>query len=116
MPKSSMSEAVYVREPVKAAHVHAQRRALIARLEQEDTPRAARQLEEQLRMYNRVDQAFRDVGRCSECGRELSDPVSVARGIGGDCWRDLVDLAHEEFRTRVMPFQRRAVVDDGEAF
>lgn len=24
--------------------------------------------------------------RCHDCGRELSDPVSVARGIGGDCF------------------------------
>lgn len=26
-------------------------------------------------------------GKCACCGRKLNDPVSVARGIGPDCWK-----------------------------
>lgn len=115
MAKSTMAEAIYVREPVKAARVQAQRRALIVRLARQATPSQARQLDDQLAMYARVEKAFAEVGRCSICGRELSDPVSVARGIGGDCFRDLVDLAHEELRVRSMPFGRTPA-DEGEDF
>lgn len=102
MPKSSMSEAIYVREPVKAARVQAQRRALIARLRREATPKASRQLADIVAIYNRVEQAFRDVRRCSECGLELTDPVSVVRGVGPDCWQALLDVAHEELRVRTV--------------
>jgi hypothetical protein len=24
--------------------------------------------------------------RCGDCGRELTDPASIARGVGPDCW------------------------------
>jgi hypothetical protein len=27
------------------------------------------------------------VGRCKRCGRGLTDPTSVDRGIGPDCWQ-----------------------------
>ena len=32
-------------------------------------------------------------GRCKRCGRELSDPVSVERGVGPDCWQKALDQA-----------------------
>lgn len=25
--------------------------------------------------------------RCTICGREIKDPVSIERGIGSDCWK-----------------------------
>lgn len=28
-------------------------------------------------------------GRCGKCGKELTDPVSIERGIGPDCWESL---------------------------
>jgi hypothetical protein len=28
-------------------------------------------------------------GRCGKCGKELTDPVSIERGIGPDCWETL---------------------------
>jgi hypothetical protein len=34
--------------------------------------------------YERQLTAF---GRCKRCGRTLTDPVSVERGIGPDCWQ-----------------------------
>lgn len=47
-----------------------------------------------LRYYDRLGDAarvehfaaqLRALGRCVRCGRELSDPESIARGIGPDC-------------------------------
>lgn len=29
---------------------------------------------------------LRAAGQCQRCGRPLSDPVSVRRGVGPDCW------------------------------
>jgi hypothetical protein len=29
---------------------------------------------------------FSHFGKCSACGRKLTDPESVARGLGPDCW------------------------------
>jgi hypothetical protein len=28
-------------------------------------------------------------GKCGKCGRELTDPLSIERGIGPDCWETL---------------------------
>jgi hypothetical protein len=32
-----------------------------------------------------LEDGLRAAGRCQDCGRRLSDPVSVAAGIGPDC-------------------------------
>jgi hypothetical protein len=37
--------------------------------------------------------AGHDIGRrpnCAICGRGLGDPVSIDRGIGSECWQDLL--------------------------
>jgi len=33
---------------------------------------------------------------CHICGKELSDPVSIARGIGPECWQDILSLANDD--------------------
>lgn len=36
---------------------------------------------------NKLDQAdFWHEGRCARCGRELTDPESIQRGMGPTCW------------------------------
>lgn len=37
----------------------------------------------------RLREQRRALGVCSECGRGLTDPLSVSRGIGPDCWSQL---------------------------
>jgi hypothetical protein len=29
---------------------------------------------------------------CAICGRGLGDPVSIARGVGSECWQDVLNL------------------------
>lgn len=41
-----------------------------------DNPEAAERLEAVLQAEH----------RCKACGRHLSDPVSIERGVGSDCW------------------------------
>lgn len=45
-------------------------------------------------------------GHCCRCGRELTDPVSLERGIGPDCWNDICNgirrLAAEGERREVI--------------
>jgi hypothetical protein len=69
-----------VRTPRKAA----QRRTWLAR--QVDTLEAMDAYEDELKA---LTEALRHQVRCRECGRPLEDPVSVARGYGGDCWAKL---------------------------
>ncbi len=38
-------------------------------------------------MADVVAEALRAEGRCERCGRRLTDPVSVERGVGPDCAR-----------------------------
>jgi hypothetical protein len=33
----------------------------------------------------RIEEELADAGRCRRCGRLLTDPVSVERGIGPEC-------------------------------
>ncbi|MGD9798880.1 MAG: DUF6011 domain-containing protein [Acidimicrobiia bacterium] len=90
-----------VQHPNKAARLQARRRARIHELRRRPQVFAVRiQLEELEMAFERYEKAFVETGRCSECGRELSDPASVARGIGGDCWSDLLRAAHEELARR----------------
>jgi hypothetical protein len=28
------------------------------------------------------------LGRCKHCGRKLTDPISIERGIGSTCWQN----------------------------
>jgi hypothetical protein len=34
-----------------------------------------------------VERILAAAGHCKHCGRPLSDPVSVERGVGPDCWQ-----------------------------
>jgi len=47
---------------------------------------------------------------CRVCGRELTDPVSIRRGIGPECFRDLkLELAWLRKRLETCPeWARRA--------
>lgn len=40
---------------------------------------------EHLAAAERIESRLRIQGRCSRCGRTLTDPVSVAEGLGRDC-------------------------------
>lgn len=36
---------------------------------------------------NTTDNVICHAGRCAHCGRLLTDPVSIQRGFGPDCWK-----------------------------
>ena len=36
---------------------------------------------------------FFHIGRCGKCGRQLTDPESIKRGIGPECYRNSIDVA-----------------------
>lgn len=38
-------------------------------------------------LADQLEAELTSAGRCRRCGRPLSDPVSIERGIGSDCWR-----------------------------
>lgn len=40
-----------------------------------------------------LEDALTRAGRCRRCGRDLSDPISVKRGVGPDCWQRALDQA-----------------------
>ena len=44
-------------------------------------------LDDQIESALRIEAALAAAGYCRSCGRPLSDPVSVARGVGPDCDR-----------------------------
>lgn len=47
-------------------------------------------------------------GRCRYCGRELSDPVSIARGYGDECGRRHFQLVSRRVeRLRELPERER---------
>jgi hypothetical protein len=35
---------------------------------------------------DKIGRILNAVGHCRHCGRPLSDPTSIERGIGSDCW------------------------------
>jgi len=35
-------------------------------------------------------------GRCRKCGRVLTDPASVSRGYGPECWKQIEHLANAQ--------------------
>jgi hypothetical protein len=39
--------------------------------------------------------AGRLCGQCCRCWRELTDPVSIERGIGPDCYQGIIDRTKE---------------------
>lgn len=45
--------------------------------------------DEQARYAAKYSDTLRSCGRCQMCGKTLSDPVSVERGIGPDCWQQV---------------------------
>jgi len=77
---------VYVRNPGKAAQQLAAKRKRIAELEAGAPARPFEDVAEHRKVAARLEQAFRDTGRCQDCGKPLTDPTSVARGIGPDCF------------------------------
>jgi hypothetical protein len=38
---------------------------------------------------------YAEADRCGRCGRELTDPESIARGVGPECYGQLTGSAHE---------------------
>ena len=38
---------------------------------------------------------YAEADRCGRCGRELTDPESIARGVGPECYGRLTDSVHE---------------------
>jgi hypothetical protein len=39
-----------------------------------------------LERADKLERQLVALGRCKHCGRKLSDPVSIERGVGSDCW------------------------------
>ncbi|MGD9797578.1 MAG: DUF6011 domain-containing protein [Acidimicrobiia bacterium] len=112
MPDVSFAQML-LQHPNKAARMQARRRVRIGELRRRPQVFAVRtQLEELERAFERYEQAFVETARCSECGRELTDPASIARGVGGDCWSDLLRAAHEELAVRSMAFHRTPAPED----
>jgi hypothetical protein len=35
----------------------------------------------------RVERQLNAVNHCRHCGRPLTDPTSIERGVGSDCWQ-----------------------------
>ena len=55
----------------------------------------------------RLEAQLAAVGRCRRCGRALSDPVSVERSVGPECWsKDL----HEKTGTPPAPEPHRVIL------
>jgi hypothetical protein len=38
-----------------------------------------------------ANEKFEPQDRCRICGKNLSDPPSISRGIGSDCWQQILD-------------------------
>lgn len=86
MARVSFSEMLVGRAPGKAAKKLAYHRQRIAVLQAGGTPRQYETLDEHRKVADRYERAFRETGRCEDCGHVLTDPASIRRGIGPDCW------------------------------
>lgn len=84
MAKTTFSAAL-MRNPGKAAKNLAYHRQRLAELHAGMRPRAHESVEEHQRIIQRLERAFRDTGRCEDCGKALTDPVSIERGVGPEC-------------------------------
>ena len=38
--------------------------------------------------------------KCQRCGRKLTDPESMIRGYGPECWADIVNIVREQLHPR----------------
>ena len=38
--------------------------------------------------------------KCQKCGRRLTDPESMIRGYGPECWEEIVDAVREAMEHR----------------
>lgn len=72
----------YKRAGEKLAHRKPVRAAMTAVAIVRDTPEPS---ERNRAMLDGISAGLLSNGRCLKCGRELSDPDSLARGIGPDC-------------------------------
>lgn len=86
MARASFSQ-VLMKQPRVAARTLAGYRKRLAEIDAGASPRANERPDEIRSHVARLEQAFRDEGRCQLCGRELRDPASVERGIGPECIR-----------------------------
>lgn len=91
MPRSSFAELAVIqveRSPGRYARDLGKKAERLAELEQliEPTQREVEIMAELRLSVRRFVDAFRSSGRCKQCGHELEDPTSVARGVGPDCW------------------------------
>lgn len=84
---SALARARYALDasPTKAARRLA---AIRTRLEagSPDRGRFADRAQERLEVVA-LETAFDEAARCSSCGRQLTDPTSVVRGVGPECAR-----------------------------
>jgi hypothetical protein len=49
------------------------------------------------------DGALTPSNRCRCCGRPLTDPESIARSIGSECWGRVLAAAHRRSSVRAAP-------------
>ena len=105
MPKTTFAAAIWMAKPGVATKKLGQCRTRIAQIDAGVIVGVHANRDEALNMHDRLELACRETGRCQRCGRELTDPVSVAQGVGRDCLRELQQRAEaEDFaRTHTKP-------------
>ena len=57
---------------------------LLRQLAEDDLTPSQRQMKE--RAVESLERAFRAQKKCRKCGRQLSDPQSISRATGPECW------------------------------
>jgi hypothetical protein len=55
---------------------------------------------------------IQEENRCGKCGRELTDPVSIERGIGPECYGQATGSSHQQKRKSGLGNGRKALVPD----
>jgi hypothetical protein len=87
----------YPEDVVRAAIGAAMERRQVRRHVSAKQAAATRQVRRERRIYQLVQRyrergAFTPATHCALCRRALTDPASLARGIGSECWSEV--LAH----------------------
>jgi len=77
---------------------------------------AARWLNEGENASDRVGRYFlQEEAYCGKCGRTLTDPESIARGIGPECFGQMTDSQHQVKQLRIDPDERELISEILEA-
>lgn len=85
-PLAALWARTYEEMPRKAADAIRRARTKAQEARQSGDRQLAEDYEE---AGDALEAILRKKTRCRECGRGLDDPVSVARGVGPDCWAKL---------------------------